>query len=159
MNWQKGFVSVSQIQHMSDCVNTFNTCTFENTQNRRWTQSFKYGTHFWYNGMSCKFWNIAAARGIYQSRQCERILARKNVSDVNLGICLALISGKSNFVKIYTSRSLCVRKEWCFSLFALKIWPMHASAIFFWPMHLHRLHRPGSGPVYTWIICELYVEL
>ena len=43
--------------------------------------------------MTCsKFSNIAAARGIYQRRECERILARKNISDANLGIGLALIS-------------------------------------------------------------------
>ena len=56
---------------------------------------FKYGSHFCYNGMTCsKFENIAAARGIYHTRECERILARKNISNVNLGICLALISRK-----------------------------------------------------------------
>ena len=41
-----------------------------------------------------KFRNIGAARGICQSRECERIFAGQNISDVNLGICLALISRK-----------------------------------------------------------------
>ena len=50
--------------------------------------------------MTCsKFSKIAAARGIYLRRECERILARKNISDANLGIGLVLISREKQLCK------------------------------------------------------------